>query len=63
MHWKIERGDEVIVNDELLYVEKKAKKKWYKPWEPDAWWCYNGYGEDQLVPRDQMVHNNNGISF
>tara|TARA_R110000803_G_scaffold78890_2_gene144212 strand:- start:1578 stop:1769 length:192 start_codon:yes stop_codon:yes gene_type:complete len=53
-NWKIERGDEVIVNDELLYVEKKAKKKWYKPWGQDSWWCYNGYGEDRLVRRDQM---------
>ena len=56
MHWKIEKGDEVIVNGELLYVEKKAKKKWYKLLAKDYWHCYNGYGEDQLVARDQMVH-------
>ena len=54
--WKFETGDEVIVNNELLYVEKKAKKKWYLPLAPDAWWCYNGYGEDQLVKESDMTH-------
>ena len=52
---KIEKGDEVVVNGERLYVEKKAKKKWYKPFSDNSWHCYDGYGEDRLVEEDVMM--------
>lgn len=56
MNWirKIEKGDEVVVNGEILYVEKKAAKKWYKPLAETHWWCYDGYGEDRLVKESDM---------
>ena len=52
---KIEKGDEVAVNGERLYVEKKAKKRWYKPFSGNSWHCYDGYGEDRLVEEDDMM--------
>ena len=53
---KINKGDEVIVGGEIMYVEKKAKKKWYKPFSKDNYWhCYNGYGEDVLVKETKIV--------
>lgn len=58
MSWSriIEEGDEVIVNGEILYVEKRAKKKWYKPFSGSWWWCYDGYGDAVLVKESDMEH-------
>ena len=52
---KIEKGDAVKVGGELLYVEKKAKKRWFKLFSERCWHCYNGYGEDVLVKETSMV--------
>ncbi len=52
---KISKGDEVIVGGEIMYVEKKAKKKWYKPFSDNYWHCYNGYGEDVVVKETRIV--------
>lgn len=54
--WKFEQGDEVIVDGELLYVEKRVKKKWYTPLARNYWRCYDGYGEDRIVSERQMIH-------
>ena len=52
---KIKKGDEVTVGGEIMYVEKKAKKKWYKPFSDNYWQCYNGYGEDVVVKETAMI--------
>ena len=51
---KIKKGDEVKVNGEILYVEKKAKKQWFKLFSDRYWHCYNGYGEDVLVKESSI---------
>jgi hypothetical protein len=59
----IEEGDEVYVDGELLYVERKARKKWYKPFDigGTSWWCYDGYGEDRLVKESDMLIHSDAI--
>ena len=52
---KIKKGDEVTVGGEIMYVEKKVKKKWYKPFSDNYWQCYNGYGEDAVVKETVMI--------
>lgn len=50
-----EEGDEVIVNGEIMYVEKKAKPRLLSFLTGNKWWCYNGYGEDRLVKESNMT--------
>ena len=53
---KIEEGDEVIVNGEILYVEKKAKRNMFLLTSKDTLWqCYDGYGEDRIVKESDMT--------
>lgn len=59
---KIEEGDEVIVNGEHLYVEKKVyvkgnhKRNWFVLKSKDTLWqCYDGYGEDRVVKESDMI--------
>ena len=59
---KIRKGDEVIVNGEILYVEKKAKvvKKakrntFLLTSKDTLWQCYDGYGEDRVVKESDMT--------
>ncbi len=54
-HRVIEAGDEVIVNGKILYVEKKAKRKWYWPVNRRQWWCYDDSGEDVLVSESDLL--------
>ena len=53
-----EEGDEVIVNGEIMYLEKKAKPDHWLAvltGNRNRWWCYDGYGEDRLVKESDMM--------
>ena len=51
-----EAGDEVIVNGEIMYLEKKAKPgRWLAFLSGNRWCCYNGYGEDHIVKESDMT--------